>query len=133
MNIHKDFHDKLIEDFHGNEIIFSKEYEGILPKLDIKAQLYITNLLKNNEYFRIAIIGGGCAGFQYNFSIEKNIEDEFTDIVFSTDPKAVTDDISIKYLYGATIKWEENILGSKLVVDNPGIKQNCGCGLSFGV
>ena len=120
---------KIIDDFHGNVPIFNEKVNGQLPTITPKAQIYITDILEKGQYFRFAVDGGGCSGFNYAFDIETNPRDN--DIHFSKNPPAVIDDVSIKYLYGSIIDLDTSSLSKQLVVDNPGAKASCGCGTSF--
>lgn len=120
---------KIIDDFHGNVPIFNEEVRGQLPTITPKAQIYITDVLEKGQYFRFAVDGGGCSGFNYAFDIETHPRKD--DIQFSKNPPAVIDDVSIKYLYGSVIDLDTSSLSKQLVVDNPGAKASCGCGTSF--
>ena len=120
---------KIIDDFHGNVPIFNEEVRGQLPTIAPKAQIYITDVLEKGQYFRFAVDGGGCSGFNYAFDVETHPRKD--DIQFSENPPAVIDDVSIKYLYGSVIDLDTSSLSKQLVVDNPGAKASCGCGTSF--
>ena len=120
---------KIIDDFHGNVPIFNEEVSGQLPTITKKAQIYIAEVLEKGQYFRFAVDGGGCSGFNYAFDVETHPKDN--DIQFSKNPPAVIDDVSIKYLYGSIIDLDTSSLSKQLVVENPGAKASCGCGTSF--
>ena len=120
---------KIIDDFHGNVPIFNEEVTGQLPTITKKAQIYISDVLEKGQYFRFAVDGGGCSGFNYAFDVETHPKKD--DIQFSDSPPAIIDDVSIKYLYGSIIDLDTSSLSKQLVVDNPGAKASCGCGTSF--
>ena len=120
---------KIIDDFHGNVPIFNEEVSGQLPTITPKAQIYISDVLEKGQYFRFAVDGGGCSGFNYAFDVETHPKKD--DIQFSDNPPAVIDEVSIKYLYGSVIDLDTSSLSKQLVVDNPGAKASCGCGTSF--
>jgi iron-sulfur cluster insertion protein len=87
---------------------------------------------KPDLMLRLAVHGGGCAGFQYDFSYTEGIESG--DVVFEKDSvKVVIDDMSIEYLRGATIDFSEELIGSAFCVRNPNAQSSCGCGTSFSV
>ena len=48
------------------------------------AQIHISNIIREDsgKYFRITVLGGGCAGFQYKFDIDKNKKNDDIDIIF---------------------------------------------------
>lgn len=81
---------------------------------------------------RLAVHGGGCAGFQYEFTYGEGLETG--DVVFEKDGvKLVIDAMSIEYLQGATIDFSEELIGSAFAVRNPNAQSSCGCGTSFSV
>lgn len=81
---------------------------------------------------RIAIQGGGCAGFQHNLSLigDSNIdEDDFT---FDRDGlKFVVDSLSAAYLENVSIDYLETLTNSGFKFVGGSITRNCGCGRSF--
>ena len=81
---------------------------------------------------RISVEGGGCAGFQYRFGLAP-IEDTFEDdyIVEKLGIKLFVDAISIEYLEGTTIDYEEDSFMSTFKIKNPSANATCGCGNSF--
>ncbi len=84
-------------------------------------------LAENNEpYLRISVKGGGCSGFSYAFDFEsEKAEDDF-----EVD-KIVVDYMSMQYLQGATVDFEQKMFESAFKISNPNAKQTCGCGSSF--
>jgi len=56
---------------------------------------------------------------------------EDDDITFCTDPIAIIDPESLKFLYGSSIDLEDSGMNKMLKVVNPGAKASCGCGTSF--
>lgn len=121
--------DKILSDFHGNAPIIDSEFHGKLPLLSNKAKIFITQNLEAGQFFRFGVAGGGCSGFNYLFeAVEKRESD---DITFCTDPIAIIDPESLKFLYGSTIDLEDSGMNKMLKVDNPGARASCGCGTSF--
>jgi len=92
---------------------------------------------------RVYIVGGKCAGFQYGFALDKaphedDLEQGYTLSLQTPEPvnvqiKLWIDAMSIQYLHGAEIDYEESLLGSRFVVKNPHAKTTCGCGSSFSI
>ena len=78
---------------------------------------------------RCFIQGGGCSGFQYGFTLDKQNED---DHVFETNGvKLLIDPMSGVYFEGATIDYKDDKLnGSAFFISNPNAKSTCGCGSS---
>lgn len=81
---------------------------------------------------RVFVQGGGCSGFQYGFTFaEEQDEDDFA---YEFDGvNVVVDAMSIDYLRNAEIRYQDDIMGSSFVIDNPAATTTCGCGSSFGV
>ena len=79
---------------------------------------------------RLFISGGGCSGYQYGLAFDSNIHAE--DMVIETDGiKLVIDDVSIKYLQGATVDYVDGMTASGFKIINPNAASTCGCGQSF--
>lgn len=82
--------------------------------------------------FRIAINGGGCSGFQYDFSFDDTKTDE--DILIERDgARVLIDRASLEFLGGAEVDFVEGLMGSHFEIKNPLAKSSCGCGTSFSV
>jgi iron-sulfur cluster assembly accessory protein len=78
---------------------------------------------------RIAVIGGGCAGFQYALGFD-DADDE--DIVVDLQSvRLVVDQVSLPFLQGAVVNWSGGLTGKGFTVDNPNADSSCGCGKSF--
>ena len=77
-----------------------------------------------------AVEGGGCSGFQYEIQLDNEIlEDDL--VLGNGEAKVVIDPVSLQFLSGATIDFQEEIIGSKFVINNPNATASCGCGTSF--
>ena len=77
-------------------------------------------------FFRIAVKGGGCSGFKYDFSFDNKLN--------KTDKKQgnlVVDKISLDILKGSEIDFSEELISSSFKISNPKTKTSCGCGISF--
>jgi len=77
-------------------------------------------------FFRIAVKGGGCSGFKYDFSFEKNPKTE--DLKFNN---IVIDKTSADLLKGSEIDYASDLIGNSFKISNPQSKSSCGCGVSF--
>ena len=78
------------------------------------------------KYFRIAVQGGGCSGYKYNFSFENNLEKD--DILFD---RAIIDKASLEIISGSTVDFKKEMIGESFTINNPRATSSCGCGLSF--
>ncbi len=80
---------------------------------------------------RLAVDGGGCAGFTYRFELAEQAED---DAVAETDGvKLVVDPISLDLVRGSAVDFVEDLGGAAFKVVNPNAQSGCGCGSSFSV
>tara|TARA_S200002703_G_scaffold83179_4_gene71628 strand:- start:352 stop:888 length:537 start_codon:yes stop_codon:yes gene_type:complete len=120
---------KILDDFHGFAPTINETFNGQLPTITPKAQIFITQNLEEGQYFRFGVAGGGCSGFNYLFDVADKPESD--DIQFSETPPALIDETSLKYLYGSEVDLEDSNMNKMLKVINPGAKASCGCGTSF--
>jgi iron-sulfur cluster insertion protein len=84
--------------------------------------------------FRVKILGGGCSGFQYKFTIDDNIADR--DKIFgsnNTNLEIVIDEHSLPLITNSTINYNKSISGEYFFIENPNATSKCGCGNSFSV
>lgn len=79
---------------------------------------------------RVFVSGGGCSGFQYGFSFEEAAEEDDT-LVEKSGVHLVVDPMSLQYLVGAEIDYQDDIEGAQFVIRNPNATTTCGCGSSF--
>ena len=85
-----------------------------------------------NLRLRIFVTGGGCSGFQYGFAFDDEKKDD--DVRVERGPiTVVVDAMSLQYLMGAEIDYEDNLEGARFVIRNPNASSTCGCGSSFSV
>ena len=77
-------------------------------------------------FFRIAVKGGGCSGFKYDFSFDRKIDEN--DIKHKN---IVVDKSSLDMLKGSQIDFSEELIGNSFKISNPKTKSSCGCGVSF--
>lgn len=81
---------------------------------------------------RLAVTGGGCSGFQYDFSLTADRADD--DVVVETAGAVVLiDPVSLDFLRGAEIDYAEEMIAAAFRVNNPNATASCGCGTSFSV
>jgi iron-sulfur cluster assembly accessory protein len=81
---------------------------------------------------RLAVDGGGCAGFTYKFELAEAADDG--DAVAETDGvKLVVDPISLDLVRGSAVDFVEDLGGAAFKVTNPNAQSGCGCGSSFSV
>jgi len=81
---------------------------------------------------RVAVVGGGCSGFQYHMAFESaaNGVDQTFDF---GGLQVFVDQMSLMYLDGVEIDYIETLEGAGFKFSNPNVKSTCGCGSSFTV
>jgi len=80
----------------------------------------------SGTFFRIAVKGGGCSGFKYDFSFDSQIEEN--DLKHEN---IVVDKSSLEMLKGSQVDFAHELIGDSFKVSNPKTKSSCGCGVSF--
>jgi iron-sulfur cluster assembly accessory protein len=94
----------------------------------------VTEILSQQEPkpagLRIAVVGGGCSGFQYSMAFENNSGP--LDKTYSFNGlKVFVDQASMLYLDGVRVDYVETLEGAGFKFENPNVKSTCGCGSSF--
>lgn len=81
---------------------------------------------------RVAVLPGGCSGFQYGLNIEDGPEED-DEIVDLEGIKIFVDPFSAQYLEGVEIDYVTSFMGQGFSFRNPSSSGGCGCGSSFTV
>ena len=105
-------------------------------ELTESAKRQISNLLAKNpgKYaVSLAVLGGGCAGFKYDWGFVDSAEQVNKDDVMIewADGRFVVDSMSMLYVAGTKVDWREEVFGSQFEISNPNATGGCGCGESF--
>jgi len=79
---------------------------------------------------RVFVTGGGCSGFQYGFTFDEATNEDDT-AMQKNGVTLLIDPMSLQYLAGAEIDYQENAEGAQFVIKNPNATSTCGCGSSF--
>lgn len=82
----------------------------------------------NSKYVYLSVKGGGCSGFQYDWSLS-----EMRGFGPTIDDILCIDDMAEMFVAGCTIDYVNELGGSYLKVINPNATASCGCGESFAV
>ena len=107
-----------------------------MNKIEItnNAQEHIASVLKKDSasYFRITVLGGGCAGFQYKFDFENLKKDD--DILIEEEKiNVIIDEASMQLIQNSKIDYVQELIGSSFKITNPQASSSCGCGTSFSI
>jgi iron-sulfur cluster assembly accessory protein len=95
-----------------------------------KVKELLTSEDKTGYGLRVAIQGGGCSGFQYGLTFEKDTRPN-DQVLEMNGLKVYVDAMSGMYLEGVKIDYIESIDGSGFKIENPNASGTCGCGHSF--
>jgi iron-sulfur cluster assembly protein len=113
-------------------VAWSEEGESMIT-LTPEALSKVKSILagrKEESGLRIAVIGGGCSGFQYQMTLDNEANED--DKVIEMDGLRVfVDSRSLLYLNGTKVDYVDGLNGSGFKFDNPNAKGSCGCGESF--
>ena len=107
-----------------------------MNKIEItdSAQEHIASILKKDSanYFRITVLGGGCAGFQYKFDFDKlkNVDDI---LIEDIKINILIDETSMDLIENSKIDYVHELIGSSFKITNPQATSSCGCGTSFSI
>lgn len=84
------------------------------------------------QALRVAVNGGGCSGFQYEFKLTSDRAAD--DIVLERDGATVlVDPVSLIYMSGAELDFVDDLIGQTFKISNPNARASCGCGTSFSI
>ena len=94
----------------------------------IKQINYLLDKKEKGSFFRIAIKGGGCSGFQYEFTFDKSKQED--DLTYQN---ILIDKTSADLLKGSEVDYVSELIGESFKISNPQTKSSCGCGVSFSI
>ncbi|GAC1343470.1 MAG: iron-sulfur cluster insertion protein ErpA [Acetobacteraceae bacterium] len=81
---------------------------------------------------RVAVLAGGCSGFQYKFELDEAEQPD--DVVVEAGPaRVLVDPASMDLLGGSQLDYTDELMGSHFTVRNPNATSACGCGTSFSI
>lgn len=108
------------------------EPEIILTDSAAKRVAWIAARQSKPAILRLAVDGGGCAGFTYKFELADAADDQ--DAVAETDGvKLIVDPVSLDLVRGSAVDFVEDLGGASFRVTNPNAASGCGCGSSFSI
>ena len=95
-----------------------------------KAKALLEQEGREDLALRIAVQPGGCAGLRYQlFFDDREIDGDKVDVVGGV--RLVVDKMSVPYLAGARIDFQDTIASQGFTIDNPNAAGSCACGDSF--
>jgi len=116
-------------------LVISKKAAPALVTLSASAAARLNALSEAEGHtvmLRIAVEGGGCSGFQYQFDLVQKAEAD--DLKVQRDgATALVDPVSLDMVKGSEIDFVDELAGAEFRVRNPNARSSCGCGVSFSV
>ena len=102
----------------------------VTPKAAAKIQEVVAKQNLGNGGLRVGVQGGGCSGYSYllRFDPKPRASDQIFEVAGA---KVFVDPKSLKLLEGLTLDYEETLMQSGFIFQNPNAKKTCGCGTSF--
>jgi iron-sulfur cluster insertion protein len=80
---------------------------------------------------RVAVLAGGCNGFQYRFDLDRPAAEDT--LIEQEGARVAIDPASLELLAGGELDYADELMGAYFKVNNPQAKSSCGCGTSFSV
>jgi iron-sulfur cluster insertion protein len=84
------------------------------------------------QALRVAVLAGGCSGFQYSFKLDGETQPDDVEIR-AGNARVLVDEASLDLLGGAQLDYSEALMGAHFTVRNPNATSSCGCGTSFSI
>jgi len=82
---------------------------------------------------RVAVLAGGCSGFQYKFDLDEAPPAEDDLVIEQNGARVLVDQGSLDLLGGAQLDYADALMGAHFAIKNPNATSACGCGASFSV
>ena len=81
---------------------------------------------------RLAVNGGGCSGFSYEFTLDAGAETGDT-VIERDGATLLIDSVSLVYVLGSEVDFVDDLMAAQFQVNNPNATASCGCGTSFSI
>jgi iron-sulfur cluster assembly protein len=113
--------------------MITQEQTDTIKLTDAAAEMVQNLLVQKNvpdHGLRIFVAGGGCSGLQYGMALDSEAG-ENDEIIERNGVRIFIDPVSLMYLTGSTVDFEDSLMGGGFRIDNPNAVSSCGCGHSF--
>jgi iron-sulfur cluster assembly accessory protein len=104
---------------------------GLTDAAASKVRSLINQEGRDDLKLRLAVQPGGCSGLIYQLYFDERTLDGDVSVEFGESVEVVVDKMSVPYLDGATIDFEDTIQKQGFTIDNPNAQGSCACGDSF--
>jgi iron-sulfur cluster assembly accessory protein len=95
-----------------------------------KVKTLLTAEGRDDLRLRVSVQPGGCSGLIYQLFFDEQLEEADAVVEFN-GVEVVVDPMSVPYLDGASIDFEDTIQKQGFTIDNPNAGGSCACGDSF--
>jgi iron-sulfur cluster assembly accessory protein len=103
----------------------------LTPAAAAKVRQLLSAEGRDDLRLRVAVQPGGCSGLIYQLYFdERDLEGDFVR-TFGDGATVVVDDLSLPYLDGAVVDFQDTIEKQGFTIDNPNAQDTCACGDSF--
>jgi iron-sulfur cluster insertion protein len=82
---------------------------------------------------RVAVLAGGCSGFQYKFDLDEAPAAPDDLVIETAGARVLVDPSSLDLLGGAQLDYTDALMGAHFAIKNPNATSSCGCGTSFSI
>ncbi len=104
---------------------------GLTDAAALKVRSLLEQEGRDDLRLRLAVQPGGCSGLIYQLYFDERSLDGDAAVQFGDGVEVVVDKMSVPYLDGATIDFEDTIQKQGFTIDNPNAQGSCACGDSF--
>ena len=104
---------------------------GLTDAAAAKVKSLISQEGRDDLKLRLAVQPGGCSGLIYQLYFDERVLDGDAVREFGDGVEVVVDKMSVPYLDGASIDFEDTIQKQGFTIDNPNAAGSCACGDSF--
>jgi iron-sulfur cluster assembly accessory protein len=91
----------------------------------------LANGLSEDNFLRLVIQPGGCAGMSYDAYIDSGLTNRDEVIFKQDDVCIVAEALFLQMLDGLIIDFSDDLIQPGFILKNPNAVQSCGCGASF--
>ncbi len=105
---------------------------GITPLAAEKAISLAKREGFEEPFLRLRVLAGGCSGFSYKLSFEREQAAD-DNVIEAHGLKVLVDPKSVPIVAGSTLEFSDAMLGGGFKVNNPQAVQECACGESFSI
>jgi iron-sulfur cluster insertion protein len=105
---------------------------SISPEAASRIAAIVADAPAGPQLLRVAVLAGGCSGFQYRFELADS-PDPDDQTIERDGARVVVDPASLDLLAGAELHFADALMGAHFTVRNPNATSSCGCGTSFSI